>query len=169
MHWLNLATARSMKCLSKCMENKIRHTTIAETITRIFLGVFLLFAGIGHLTFMRTAFLAQVPNWVPMKPDLVVLISGAVEILLGASLLLLSKQRTTVGWMVAIFLVAVFPGNIAQLVNHNYAFGLNSDLLLWLRLPFQPFLIALVLWSTGAWAEWRNKTHFNQQVHPTLQ
>jgi uncharacterized membrane protein len=137
------------------MESKIAPSTKAQKITRILLGIFLIFAGTGHLTFMRTAFLAQVPNWVPMNADMVVLLSGVVEILLGASLLFLSNQRTKVGWIVALFLVAVFPGNIAQLANHNYAFGLNSDLLLWLRLPFQPILIALVLWSTGAWGEWR--------------
>ena len=138
------------------MKNKIIHATKAQTTARILLGIFLIFTGTGHLTFMRTAFLAQVPNWVPMQPDMVVLLSGMVEIILGASLLILSKQRTTVGWIVALFLVAVFPGNIAQLVNHNYAFGLNSDLLLWLRLPFQPLLIALVLWSTGAWGKGRS-------------
>ena len=131
--------------------------TKSQTIIRIILGLFFLTAGIGHLTFMRTAFLAQVPNWVPMNADTVVLLSGVVEILLGASLLFLSKQRTIIGWIVALFLVLIFPGNIAQLVNHNYEFGLNSTLLLWLRLPFQPILIALVLWSTGALAKWRSK------------
>jgi uncharacterized membrane protein len=133
------------------MGNKIIYLIRAQTIARILLGIFLIFTGTGHLTFMRTAFLAQVPNWVPMQPDLVVLLSGAVEIILGVSLLFLSKQRTYVGWIVALFLVAVFPGNIAQLVNHKYAFGLNSDLLLWIRLLFQPLLIAMALWSTGAW------------------
>lgn len=138
------------------MENKVINPTKAQTTSKILLGIFFIFAGIGHLTFMRTAFLAQVPNWVPMDPDLVVFLSGVVEIILGASLLFLTKQQTYVGWIVALFLVAVFPGNIAQLVNHNYAFGLNSDLLLWLRLPLQPLLIVTVLWSTGAWREWRN-------------
>ncbi len=134
-------------------------TTKIQTIVRVMLGFFLVFAGVGHLSFMRNEFLAQVPNWLPMKPDTVVLISGVVEIILGGLLLFISKQQTTIGWIVAIFLVVVFPGNIAQLVNHNYAFGLNSDLLLWLRLPFQPLLIGLVLWSTGAWEEWKkNKT-----------
>jgi uncharacterized membrane protein len=146
------------------MENKIINSSKAQTTARILVGIFLIFTGTGHLTFMRTAFLAQVPNWVPMQPDAIVLLSGVVEIILGALLLFLSKQRTTVGWIVALFLVAVFPGNIAQLVNHNYAFGLNSDLLLWLRLPFQPLLIAVVLWSTGAWLKWRRKMKFKYQV-----
>ncbi len=151
------------------MGNKITHSTKTQTTTRILLGFFFSFAGIGHLTFMRTEFLAQVPNSVPIDKDTVVLLSGVVEIILGVSLLFLVKQRTTVGWIVALFLVAVFPGNIAQLVNHNYAFGLNSDLLLWLRLPFQPILIAIVLWSTGAWGKWRRKIKFNHQVHSTIQ
>lgn len=138
------------------MENIIIQSTRAQKITRTLLGIFLIFTGIGHLTFMRTAFLAQVPRWLPMEADIVVLLSGVVEIILGASLLFVIKQQTLVVWIVALFLILVFPGNLAQLVNHNYAFGLNSELLLWLRLPFQPLLIILVLWSTGAWNEWRH-------------
>jgi len=155
--------------MNTMVHNKINQSTKAQTKASILLGIFFIFTGTGHLTFMRTEFLAQVPNWVPMNPDTVVLLSGVVEIILGASLLFLLKQRTTVGWIVALFLVAVFPGNIAQLVNHNYAFGLNSDLLLWLRLPFQPLLIAMVLWATGAWGEWRHKIRVNHQFHPTMQ
>ena len=132
-------------------------STKAQRIVSTLLGLFLIFTGTGHLTFMRTAFLAQVPNWVPMNPELVVILSGVVEIILGVSLIIIQNQRAAVGWIVALFFVAVFPGNIAQLVNHKYAFGLNSDLLLWLRLPLQPILIATVLWSTTAWSSWRNK------------
>ena len=122
-----------------------------QTIVRILLGLFLIFAGIGHLTFSRTEFLAQVPIWVPMNPDLVVILSGIVEILLGSSLVLLGKYQIQLGWIVAVFFVLVFPGNIAHLVEHRNAFGLNTDVKRWLRLPFQPILVFLVLWSTGAW------------------
>ncbi len=132
-------------------------TSTAQNIARYVLGLFLLLAGIGHLTFQRTAFAAQVPPWLPLSPDLVVLLSGFVEIALGLSLLLLYKQRTKVGWIVALFFVLVFPGNIAQLVEHRDAFGLDSDLKRWLRLPFQPVLIAVALWSTGAWQAWRKR------------
>lgn len=95
------------------MENEIIISSKAQTTARIVVGIFLIFTGTGHLTFMRTAFLAQVPNWVPMQPEAIVLLSGVVEIILGASLLFLSKERTTVGWIIAFFLIAVFPGNIA--------------------------------------------------------
>ena len=134
------------------MNNK---TTTAQNAGRTLLGLFLMLAGTGHLTFQRVEFTAQVPPWLPFSPDFVVLASGIVEILLGASLLFLSKQRTTVGWVVAIFFVLIFPGNIAQLMEHRDAFGLDTDTKRWLRLPMQPVLIFLALWSTGAWGKWR--------------
>jgi uncharacterized membrane protein len=132
-------------------------TTTAQNICRYILGIFLVLAGTGHLSFQRKEFAAQVPPWLPLSPDLVVLLSGVVEIALGLSLLLLYKQRNKVGWIAALFFVLVFPGNIAQLMEHRNAFGLDSDLKRWLRLPLQPVLIALALWSTGAWQAWRNK------------
>ena len=134
----------------------IKHTK-AQTSVRISLGLFFIIAGISHLSFMRKEFLAQVPNWLSIDPDTVVFLSGIAEIILGLSLLFLLGNMARVGWMVALFLLAVFPGNIAQLVNHKDAFGLNSDLLRWLRLPLQPLLIFLVLWSTGALANWRKR------------
>lgn len=134
------------------MNNK---TTIVQNVFRIILGLFILTTGIGHLTFQRVEFLAQVPPWLPFSADFVVLASGIVEILLALSLLFLTKQRTTVGWALAIFFVLVFPGNIAQLMEHKDAFGLDTDLKRWLRLPMQPVLIFLSLWSTGAWSKWR--------------
>jgi uncharacterized membrane protein len=139
------------------MTNTFNQSSTAQTITRVVLGLFLLLAGIGHLTFQRIEFRAQVPPWLPMDPDLVVILSGIVEILLGAALLILAKQRVVVGWLAAFFFMAVFPGNIAQLAEHRDAFGLNTDLARWLRLPFQGVLIVAALWSTGAWKQWRNR------------
>lgn len=139
------------------MNSEIIKTSKAQTAGRIILGLFLTLAGIGHLTFQRQEFLAQVPPWLPIEPDLVVVLSGIVEIVLGAFLLFLSKYRTTVGWVVAAFFVAVFPGNIAQLVEHRDAFGLNSDVQRWMRLLFQPLLILWALWCSGAWTKWRKK------------
>jgi len=154
---MNFVSVLSLRCLSKMSKkNTVIQLTKIQITIRLILGLFFCLAGISHLTFQRTAFLAQVPNWVPMQANMVVIISGVVEIILGVSLLILPKYRVTIGWIVALFLVAVFPGNIAQLINRKDAFGLNSDLLRWLRLPFQPILILLVLWSTGAWANWRN-------------
>ena len=128
-----------------------------QNVARIILGTFLAGAGIGHLTFVRKEFRAQVPPWLPIDPDLVVVLSGIVEIALGASLIFLVKKQVAVGWIVAIFFALVFPGNIAQLTEHRDAFGLNTELSRWLRLPFQFVLIATAIWSTGAWNKWQNK------------
>lgn len=132
-------------------------TNIGQTIVRVLLGSFLLFAGISHLSFNRAEFLAQVPPWVPMDPDLVVILSGIVEILLGASLLFLSSKRVQVGWVAALFFVLIFPGNISQYINGIDAFGLDTDRARFIRLFFQPVLIFMAIWSTGAWQVWRNR------------
>ena len=132
-------------------------TSKGHTTVRILLGLFLILAGIGHLTFSRQAFQAQVPDWLPMNPDLVVVLSGIVEILLGTALSFWASKRIAMGWIVAVFFVLVFPGNIAQLVDHRDSFGLNTNLKRWLRLPFQIVLIYLALWSTGAWKKWRHR------------
>jgi uncharacterized membrane protein len=123
----------------------------ARAIARRLLGAFLVFAGLSHLFWARTTFRAQVPQWLPLDDDLVVVASGIVEIGLGLGLVALTRRRVLAGWVVAAFFVAVFPGNVNQLVTHSDAFGLDSDLARWLRLPFQPLLIVWALWSTEAW------------------
>lgn len=113
--------------------------------------------GVGHLTFARQDFQAQVPDFVPLDPDVTVLASGVVEIALGSSLILLKSRRAAIGLVLALFFVAVFPGNIAQWVNHRDAFGLDTDQARATRLIFQPVLIAWALWSTGAWDALRGR------------
>ena len=122
------------------------------------LGAALLGAGVGHLTTMRQEFQAQVPTWVPLDPDFVVLASGVVEIGLGAALILApTRFRPAVGWITAGFFVAIFPGNISQYVTGTAAFGLDTDRARLIRLFFQPLLVAWALWSTGAWRAWRGQ------------
>ena len=118
---------------------------------RVALGIALGYAGVTHLTSSRLEFQAQVPNWVPFSADFVVLASGVVEIVLGLALVFLVKYQVQVGWVVAAFFVAIFPGNISQYVNGIDAFGLDTDRERLVRLFFQPLLVAWALWTTGAW------------------
>ena len=118
---------------------------------QIILGVALAYAGISHLTTSRQEFQAQVPTLLKDYADFVVLASGLVEILLGFTLVFLWRYRIIVGWIVAGFFIAVFPGNISQYLNHVDAFGLDSDKARAIRLLFQPLLVVWALWSTGAW------------------
>lgn len=135
----------------------MRLDDLARTVARMLLGAALLFTGTAHLTFGREEFQAQVPTWVPLDPDVVVLASGVVELGLGLALILLPRRRALVGWVTAAFFVAIFPGNIAQYVEGRDAFGLETDQGRLVRLFFQPVLVAWALWSTSAWRDWRQK------------
>ncbi len=121
----------------------------ARALTKVALGAALVGAGVGHLTSLRQEFRAQVPEWVPLDPDDVVVWSGYAEIALGAATLLVWKQphRARVGVLGAAFFLAVFPGNIAQWVERKDGFGLDTDEKRLVRLAFQPVLMA---WSVYA-------------------
>jgi uncharacterized membrane protein len=124
--------------------------TFIRTVARLLLAAALIFAGIGHLTVSRAEFQAQVPTWVPLDPDFVVLASGVVEITLGVLLVVSRRYRRHVGWLTAAFFVAIFPGNISQYLTATDAFGLDTDEARFTRLFFQPLLVIWALWSTGA-------------------
>jgi uncharacterized membrane protein len=130
---------------------------LLRNATQLLLGAALTYAGTTHLTTSRQEFQAQVPNWVPLSADFVVIASGIVEIALGLSLLILWKYRTQIGWITAAFFIAIFPGNISQYVYGIDAFGLDSDRARAIRLLFQPLLVIWALWSTGAWRSYRAK------------
>lgn len=137
-------------------------TTLTQNIFRILLAVFMIYAGYSHLTFNRIDFQAQVPNWVPLSKDLVVILSGIVEIGLGLGLALWKNERVRFGWALALFFVLVFPGNIAQYLDSKDAFGiLDSDGARLSRLFFQPVLIIWALWSAGSWKAWKTKKTVN--------
>jgi len=121
-----------------------------RTFARVALGLSLIFAGIGHLGPSRQEFQAQVPVWLPLDADFVVVASGVVEILLGLGLLAFGRVVPWVGLATAAFFVAIFAGNINQYVEGIDAFGLNTDNARFTRLFFQPVLVLWALWSTRA-------------------
>ncbi|MBM3798552.1 MAG: hypothetical protein FJW18_00545 [Actinobacteria bacterium] len=126
-----------------------------RTPLRWILGVALVGAGVAHLTTQRTEFQAQVPSWFPLDEDLVVVVSGIIEIALGLALIVLRRRRVLVGAIVAAFFVAIFPGNIAQWSEGVDAFGLDTDTERFVRLFFQPVLVMWALAATGAWRAYR--------------
>jgi uncharacterized membrane protein len=128
-----------------------RPVSRAQDLARRALGAMLVLTGTAHLTVARREFRAQVPPWVPLDVDTVVLASGVVEVGLGAATLTLPRQRTRMGLVLAAFFVAILPGNVSQLTNHRDGFGLDTDTKRALRLLGQPVLVAWALWSTGAW------------------
>jgi len=126
-----------------------RPRTGLQRTSRIVLGALLLTAGIGHLTFLRREFRAQVPDWVPLPVDDTVVYSGVAEIAIGASLILVDGPRqAALGQFTAAFFAAVFPGNVSQWLHRRDAFGLDTDNKRLARLFFQPVLIYWAIRST---------------------
>ena len=122
----------------------------ARDVVRWGLAALLLAAGIGHFAF-TDEFLGQVPSWMPF-PEPIVLVSGVVELVFAVALVAAPPAwRPRVGWALALFFVAVFPGNLWQAIDGTDTFGLDNDAERWIRLAFQPVLIVAALWSTGAW------------------
>ena len=144
-------------------------STWPHRIARWLLGAALLLAGIGHLTVGRDEFLAQVPPWLPIEPDVVVVASGIVEIALGFSLIMLGRWRVWVGWATALFFLAIFPGNLAQFTEGRDGLGLDTDLARGMRLVFQPVLVVWALWSTGAWRTWRARRSLAAEPSATME
>ena len=124
-----------------------------KKLLQLCLGTFLTSAGSSHLGSNRKEFLAQVPTWLPLDPDFVVIASGLVEIALGISLItttfIFTKYRRQVGIAAAVFFILIFPGNINQYLNQIDAFGLDTDQKRLIRLFFQPLLVLWALWSTN--------------------
>ena len=109
---------------AKEVGNKNSGTSKVQTLSRWVLGVALLLAGMGHLRWARTEFLAQVPPWVPLEGDLVVVLSGIVEIVLGGALIALPKYRVALGWITAVFFVL-----FSRATSHNTS--IKSTPLVW--------------------------------------
>ena len=122
---------------------------VLAVVARWLLAVFLVTAGVGHFV-AHEQFLGQTPAWLPAR-SWIVWGTGVLEIALGLALVALPRHRRAVGWALAAFFVLVFPGNVYQAVAGTDAFGLDTPTARWVRLAFQPLLVVLALWSTGAW------------------
>ena len=110
-----------------------------------------LFCTAGVLHFLRPEpFMQIVPPLLP-APYLLVLISGAAEIVGGVGLAI-SKLRRAAGVGLVLLLLAVFPANIYMAI-YDIA-PAELDLSWWghaIRLPLQLVLIGLVVWVAGLW------------------
>lgn len=117
--------------------------------TRLALAVLFAAAGTAHfLPATRPAFEAIVPPALP-APGTIVAITGVLEILAAVGLLVPRTRRIT-GWLLALFLVAVFPANVYGAVSgQEVAPGVPHPPVL-VRGLLQVVLIGLVLWASGA-------------------
>ena len=128
-------------------------TSISQNILRVTLGLIMIYIGIAHLSFRRIEFQAQVPSWLTSDEsfvDMIVLISGYIEIIFGVLMVWGGKFKAKTGLVLGVFYVLVFPGNINQYIHEIDGLRMYSNNERFLRLLFQPVLIFWALWSTNA-------------------
>jgi uncharacterized membrane protein len=105
--------------------------------------------GISHFTHPET-FLAIMPDYIPWHLELVYL-SGAFEIAGGLGMLYAPTRRWA-GYGLLALLVAVYPANIYMLTEEIYLAGMpHEKWLLWLRMPLQFVMAAVVIWVCELW------------------
>ena len=109
----------------------------------VFLWFFV--GGIAHFA-LTSLELRIVPPWVPW-PRETVLMTGALE-LIGTAGLLWRHTRRAAGWGLFALTVAVTPANVYMLQQADL-FPAVPVWALWLRLPLQIVLLALIAWSTA--------------------
>ncbi len=110
---------------------------VRDAFKYVFAVVFIV-AGLNH--FLRPQlYLSIMPPYLPWHLFLVYL-SGGLEIVLGAALLV-PATRTLAAWGLVALLVAVFPANLYMAQNAAAYPGI-PPLLLWFRLPLQAALVA---------------------------
>ena len=107
---------------------------------RVALAVLVLGAGVMHFLF-PASYERIVPPYLP-APHLLVLISGACEVLGGAGLLVPSSRRLA-AWGLVALLVAVLPANVQMAFDHA-RWPRIPEWALWARLPIQ---LPLIWWA----------------------
>jgi uncharacterized membrane protein len=107
--------------------------------------IMFVFTGATHFTGMKHDYAAMLPS--PLSGNLgIIYLSGVLEIA-GAVGLLIPRTRRLAGICLALYLVAVFPGNVYAAVN-EVPFRGEPPTPLWLRTPIQLFFIGMVLWTS---------------------
>ena len=100
-----------------------------------------LFLGAGAMHFVApAAYQRIVPPYLP-APHLLVLISGACEMLGAVRGLLFPDTRRAAAWGLVLLLIAVMPANVQMALDHAH-WRKIPEWALWLRLPIQLPLIA---------------------------
>jgi uncharacterized membrane protein len=110
---------------------------------RIAMTGMLFFTAIGHFTFTK-GMVMMIPPFIPSKV-VVVYLTGVLEVVLGAGLLVPSV-KIYAGYSLILFFVLLLPANIYAAINHvdfqKATFDGNGPLYLWFRVPLQVIFIA---------------------------
>ena len=139
------------------MERIVRSRLNLAGVVFVFLSFFI--GGIAHFAATETE-MRIVPPWMPW-PRAAVLVSGVFE-LLGASGLLLRSTRRAAGIGLFLLTIAVTPCHIFMLQQPElFPIPIWA---LWLRLPIQVALLALIAWCTAPDRRMANELSYYRPV-----
>lgn len=122
----------------------LRKRVAWKSVSLYLMSIFYVLNGVNHFR-AADLYLAIMPPYLPYHLELVYL-SGAIEILLGLSLLMVRIRRWA-AWGIILLLIAIFPANIYHLTSGGAGLG-TSLWVLWVRLPFQLLFIGWAYWYT---------------------
>ncbi|MEO6000023.1 MAG: MauE/DoxX family redox-associated membrane protein [Chitinophagaceae bacterium] len=97
-------------------------------------------AGINHFV-NPVPYKEIIPLQLP-SPLILVYVSGALEIILGISLIFTGTRRIA-AWGIILLLIAVFPANIQMMINYHHQNNPN----LWIAILRLPLQILLIYWA----------------------
>ena len=127
----------------------MRISAVLRTVVLVLLALFFFAAGVSHFT-ATAEFAKIVPPFLPF-PELIVQVTGVMEIVFAVGLLWPKVRRQT-GILLSLFLLAVLPANIYMAIADIPFNGRDlTDFQLWFRVGLQFPLIALILWATNFW------------------
>lgn len=114
-------------------------------IPLILIALFFIYAGYSH--FKKAWFFYKItPPYLQKWKEPINIIVGVAEIAGGIGLLL-PMTRTWAAWGIIALLIAVFPANIYMLTSKGAGMKIKMWFL-WLRIPLQFVLIALMYYYT---------------------
>ena len=108
-----------------------------KQVLKYLFGLMFILAGVNH--FLKPEFyLPMMPPYIPAH-ELMVILSGVAEIILGIMLFIPRVSRLAAWGMIAL-LIAVFPANL-HMALHPEQFPDVPQIGLWIRLPLQGVMI----------------------------
>lgn len=122
------------------------HVAYVKIGARTGVALFLLMTSSAH--FLDTAAMAQMlPGFVPLR-ELVVVLTGVMEVALALAVLH-PKSFRLAGWAIIAMLIGFLPANIyAALYSIPFGGAEMGPAYLLVRVPYQAFVIAFVFWAT---------------------
>lgn len=112
------------------------------------MAIMLLFTSVAHFAFNK-GMAMMLPPVIPSR-QLIVYVTGVLEIILAIGLLIPSLQ-VAAGWITILFFIVLLPANIYAASNYvNYEKASRDGkgpAYLWLRVPMQVLFIAWMYFS----------------------